>query len=115
MMRTNELLEIVMVPTRQKETEIFVIEGTLSYANCGVRRRNIAVLRNSVNSPATHVLSLEDTTLSNIHLPVIYSNPIPIFARRSVASDLSADWLEQRTERAASMSGAFVKQADFRK
>ena len=43
-----------MVPTRQKETEIFIIEGTLSYTSCAIRQRNFAVLRNSVNSPATH-------------------------------------------------------------
>ena len=44
-----------MMPTCQKETEIFIVEGTLSYANCAVRRHNFAVLRNSVNSPATYI------------------------------------------------------------
>ena len=44
-----------MVPACQKETEIFVVEGTLSYVNYAVRRRNFAVLWNSVNSPATHI------------------------------------------------------------
>ena len=36
-----------------KETEIFVIEGILSYANCAVRGRNFTVLQNSINSPVT--------------------------------------------------------------
>ena len=59
-MRTNEPPgEVVTVPTRQKETEIFIVEGTLSYVNCAIRRRNFAVLRNSVNSPATSVIDFD--------------------------------------------------------
>ena len=54
-MRANEPPgEVVTVPAHQKETEIFIIEETLSYANYTVWRHNFAVLRNSVNSPVTH-------------------------------------------------------------
>ena len=45
-----------MVPAHQKETEIFVVEGTLSYMSCAIQRHNFAVLRNSVNSPVTYIV-----------------------------------------------------------
>ena len=56
-MITNESLwEVVTGAYPTKETEISVIVGTHSYANCAIWWRNFAVLRNAVNSPVTYIL-----------------------------------------------------------
>ena len=73
-MRTNKPPgEIVTVPAHQKETEIFIIEGILSYVNCTIRRCNFAVLRNSVNRPATYILNYPIGQLSSFSAPALQS------------------------------------------